>query len=187
MRLTAFAAPAMMMKTSTYQPQPSGIHLSTIGTKTVRGSSFWWSAATQTTAEVASRSSILIRPESPSERRWRTLIRSSSEADRAAGEHRPEDRQRGQRADGRREERDRRGDHDQDAAHGRRPLLRPSGARAPPRGSCWPSEWRRRKSMKNGPASIEMISATSAATRTCAMVRRVVSPRPLRVPPIGSP
>ncbi len=34
-RFTAFAEPAMMMKTSTYQPKPSGIDLCRIGMNTL--------------------------------------------------------------------------------------------------------------------------------------------------------
>ena len=83
----------------------------------------WWCAATQTTAEIASRSSILTRPESPSERRWRSLIRSSRKPIAPQASIVPKIVSAGTVLDGRREEGDRRREHDQDAAHRRRPLL----------------------------------------------------------------
>ena len=168
MRFTAFAAPAMMKKTSTYQPQPSGIELVDDRDEDRCGSSFWWSAATQTTAEVASRSSILIRPESPSERRWRTLIRSSRKPIAPQASIVPKIVSAGSVR----------------TVVAKKAIVAAITIRTPPivgvpcftewcsgpsSRMCWPSEWRRRKSMKNGPARIEMISATSAATRTCAM------------------
>ena len=72
-RFTAFAAPAITKKTSTYQPQPSGNHLSTIGTKT-ECRSCWWCAASPTAAVSATSSAIFTRPDNPSERRWRSLM-----------------------------------------------------------------------------------------------------------------
>ena len=64
------------------------------------------------------------------------------------------------------EERERRGEQDQDPAGGRRaPLLR-RGAAGPSSRICWPNSLRRRNAMKRGPAKIETTPATMPAMRT---------------------
>ena len=115
-----------------------------------------------TAAAMPSRSSIFQRPDSPSERWWRSLMKSSRKPIAPQPSVVPKIASAGSVYVAEREERDRGGEHDQQAAHRRRALLA-SGAPAPPRGSAGRSSLRRRKSMKRGPARIEMTSATSAA------------------------
>ena len=121
-RFTAFAAPAMTKKTSTYQPQPSGIHLS--HDRDEDGVAELLVVRRDADDHRDREQEQHLDPARQAERAAvPQLDQVVGEPDRAAGEHRPEDRQRGQRADGRREERDRRGEHDQHAAHRRRALL----------------------------------------------------------------
>ncbi len=167
-RFTAFAAPAMMKNTSTYQPQPSGIEPSTIGTKT-SWLSCWWCAARPTAAADREQEQHLPAAVQAERAAVAELDPVVEEADRAARERRAEDRERRHRV-----ARSSRGTRStRRARSGARPSsaspASPSGAAGPPRGSCWPNSFRRRKSMNAGPARIEMISATSAATRTRAI------------------
>ncbi len=77
-RFTPFAAPAMIRKSSTYQPQPSPYQASTKGTKTARSCSRWkWCVSVPTAAVIATIQASFQRPASPSERRFVIFIRSS--------------------------------------------------------------------------------------------------------------
>ena len=153
--------------------------------RTRRGRAAGGAAATPTADRDREQEQHLPAPESPSERRWRSLIsrrgsrsrrrRASSPKIVSAGSVRTLVARNAIVA----------------ASTIRTPPIvgvpcLPSGARALPRGSCWPNSCRRRKAMNVGPARIAMISATSAATRTLAISRRV-SPRRPRVPPSASP
>ena len=125
-----------------------------------------------TPAVTAASSSSFQRPERPERAPVAHLQVVVEEADQAAAERGEEHGQAGKRVDGEREEREQRGDEDQQAAHRRRPLLDDVARPGLPPGSADRPARARSASMNLGPITTAITIAIRPAIRTRTMPGR---------------